>query len=66
MKRHAGTVEFTTVADRDEPAGGEQATRTLLATGFRPTAIICVNDYMALGVLKAFGKVACGFPKTCP
>jgi DNA-binding LacI/PurR family transcriptional regulator len=53
MKRHAGAVEFTTVADRDEPLGGEQATRTLLATGFRPTAIICVNDYMALGVLKA-------------
>jgi len=53
MKRHAGAVEFTTVADRDEPPGGEQATRALLATGFRPTAIICVNDYMALGVLKA-------------
>ncbi len=53
MKRYAGEVEFATVADRDGPAGGQEATRTLLASGFRPTAIICVNDYMALGVLKA-------------
>jgi DNA-binding LacI/PurR family transcriptional regulator len=24
----------------------------LLASGFRPTAILCVNDFMALGVLR--------------
>lgn len=52
MKRYAGEVEFTTVADRDSPAGGQQATHQLLASGFRPTAIICVNDFMALGVMK--------------
>jgi DNA-binding LacI/PurR family transcriptional regulator len=39
-------------ADRDAPAGGQQAARQLLASGFRPTAIICVNDFMALGVAR--------------
>lgn len=27
--------------------------RRLLASRFRPTAILCVNDFMALGVLRA-------------
>lgn len=53
MKRFGRNVQFSTVADRDGPSGGEQATRSLLASGFRPTAMICVNDFMALGVLKA-------------
>jgi DNA-binding LacI/PurR family transcriptional regulator len=52
MKRYAGEVAHTVVTDRDSPAGGQQAARTLLASGFKPTAIICVNDFMALGVLK--------------
>jgi DNA-binding LacI/PurR family transcriptional regulator len=52
MKRYPHEVEYATMADRDGPAGGRQATRQLLASGFKPTAIICVNDFMALGVLK--------------
>jgi LacI family transcriptional regulator len=52
MKRYAGEVEFGTVADCDSPAGGQQATHQLLASGFKPTAVICVNDFMALGVIK--------------
>ncbi|HKV23636.1 MAG TPA: LacI family DNA-binding transcriptional regulator [Candidatus Acidoferrum sp.] len=32
--------------------GGRQAARELLASGFDPTAIICVNDFMAVGVLR--------------
>jgi len=52
MKRYAGEVEYATVADRDGPVGGQQATRQLLASGFQPTAIICVNDFMALGVVR--------------
>lgn len=63
MKRYAGQVEFTTVADRDGPAGGKQATRTLLASGFKPTAIICVNDYMALGVLAALREQSLEVPR---
>ncbi len=62
MKGYAGEVEYATAADRDGPAGGQQATRQLLATGFKPTAIICVNDYMALGVMKELREQGCSIP----
>lgn len=62
MKQYAGEVEYMTVADQDGPAGGEQATRTLLASGFKPTAVICVNDFMALGVLKALREQGLAVP----
>ncbi len=52
MQRHAADAEFTTVESTDSPAGGREATRQLLASGFEPTAILCANDFMALGVLK--------------
>lgn len=52
VMRHFPEVEYTVVADCDGPKGGQQATRQLLASGFRPTAIISENDYMALGVLR--------------
>jgi LacI family transcriptional regulator len=48
----APDVEFMTVNDVDAPEGGRQATRQLLASGFSPTAILAVNDFMALGVLR--------------
>jgi LacI family transcriptional regulator len=51
--RHFPEVEYTVVADGDGPQGGQQATRQLLASGFRPTAIISASDYIALGVLRA-------------
>ena len=53
----------TTVVDRDSPAGGEQATRRLLATGFGPTALICVNDFMALGAMKALRDAGLAVPR---
>jgi DNA-binding LacI/PurR family transcriptional regulator len=52
VERYAHAVEFATEADIDAPEGGRLATRRLLATGFQPTAILCVNDFMALGVLR--------------
>jgi DNA-binding LacI/PurR family transcriptional regulator len=52
MQAYAGEVEYATAADRDGPQGGQQATRQLFSSGFRPTAVICVNDFMAVGVLK--------------
>jgi DNA-binding LacI/PurR family transcriptional regulator len=39
-------------AGADGLEGGRQAVRELLASGPRPTAIICVNDFMAVGVLR--------------
>lgn len=45
-------VESATATSTDSPLGGRQAIHQLLASGFRPTAVICVNDFMAIGVLR--------------
>ena len=45
-----GHVRIAT--DSDSLEGGRQATREILASGPMPTAFICVNDFMAVGVLK--------------
>ena len=45
-------VEVRASADADSLEGGRQAARTLLADGYKPTAIICVNDLMAVGALR--------------
>ena len=63
MKRYAGEVEHSIATDRDGPLGGQQATRQLLASGFHPTAITCVNDFMALGVLKELREQGFSVPK---
>ena len=52
MERYSPDVQFSTVADSDGYAGGRRAARELFASGFRPTAILCVNDFMAVGVLR--------------
>jgi DNA-binding LacI/PurR family transcriptional regulator len=63
MKRYHGEVEHALASDRDGPAGGRQAARQLLASGFKPTAIICVNDFMALGVLKELHEQGLSVPR---
>lgn len=63
MKRYAGEVEYAVGADRDGPVGGQQATRQLLSSGVRPTAIICVNDFMAVGVLKELSEHGLAVPR---
>jgi LacI family transcriptional regulator len=45
-------LEVQTGADADTLDGGRAATRALLDSGFLPTAIICVNDMMAVGALR--------------
>jgi DNA-binding LacI/PurR family transcriptional regulator len=40
------------VPDWDGFAGGRDATRLILQSGFRPTAILCCNDITAFGVLR--------------
>ncbi len=44
--------EFRSITHNDGFEGGRLATRELLSTGFEPTAIVCVNDFMAVGVLR--------------
>jgi LacI family transcriptional regulator len=46
------SIEVRTAADSDTLEGGRTATRALLATGYTPTALICVNDVMAVGALR--------------
>lgn len=48
---HFKDVEFMSVSFSDSPSGGQEAAREILDSGFHPTAILCVNDFMALGVL---------------
>jgi DNA-binding LacI/PurR family transcriptional regulator len=50
--RYESAVDLRTVVATDSLEGGQQAARELFATGFRPTAIVCVNDFMAVGVLR--------------
>ena len=52
VSKYSPALEVRTAADADTLEGGRQAARTLLASDFRPTAIICVNDIMAVGALR--------------
>ena len=45
-------LQVQTAADTDSLEGGRRATRTLLATDSTLTAIVCVNDFMAVGALR--------------
>jgi LacI family transcriptional regulator len=49
--RHAG-LEVETATDADSLEGGRQAARVLLSRTPRPTALVCVNDVMAVGALR--------------
>ncbi len=40
------------VREHSDLAAGRDATRELLSSGFAPTAILCVNDLVAIGVLR--------------
>lgn len=45
-------MEVRTAADTDTLEGGRLAARVLLSAGYNPTALICVNDIMAVGALR--------------
>jgi LacI family transcriptional regulator len=42
---------YRVFAEEDSPEGGRQGVRDMLAVAFKPTAVICVNDHMAIGAL---------------
>jgi DNA-binding LacI/PurR family transcriptional regulator len=62
MQRFDG-VEQATVANEDSYAGGRAAVKEILERGFRPTAIICVNDFMAVGVLRQLREAGLRVPE---
>ena len=52
IDQHRGLVEHRIVSADDSLDGGRQAVRELFAGGVRPTSIVCVNDFLAVGVLR--------------
>jgi DNA-binding LacI/PurR family transcriptional regulator len=62
MKRYGPEVQYITVADTDDYAGGRRSVQQLYASNFQPTAIICVNDFMAAGVLRQLRDMGLDVP----
>jgi len=52
LARHSKKLKSVVANSIDGLDGGRQAMRDLLATGFNPTAVVCVNDFMAAGALR--------------
>jgi LacI family transcriptional regulator len=48
----APAVTWLSRASTDGLEGGRLAAREVLVSGFDPTAIVCVNDFMAFGVIR--------------
>lgn len=62
LSRYAD-VEFSVAAGEDSPHGGLDAMRRMLAGGFRPTAVLSTNDFMAVGVLRALREAGLRVPE---
>jgi DNA-binding LacI/PurR family transcriptional regulator len=62
MERYSPGLQFTAVADSDDYAGGRRAVQQLFASKFRPSAILCVNDFMAVGVLRQLRDMGIDVP----
>ena len=45
-------VQWRVAISSDSLRGGRQAVNEILASGFKPTAVLCVNDFMAVGALR--------------
>jgi DNA-binding LacI/PurR family transcriptional regulator len=63
VSRHSTEVEWTIAANSDSLEGGRDAALDILSSGFKPSCIICVNDFMALGVLRALREQGLRVPQ---
>lgn len=52
MERFGKGVKCAAASGLDSPSGGRHAAGELLSSPLRPTAILCANDHMAVGVLR--------------
>jgi DNA-binding LacI/PurR family transcriptional regulator len=52
VSRFKPKLQVRVAANADGFEGGRRAARELLRSSFKPTAIMCVNDFMAIGVLR--------------
>lgn len=53
VEAFAPAVSWTSRSGVDGLEGGRLATQGILDSGFRPTAVVCVNDLMAFGAIRA-------------
>jgi DNA-binding LacI/PurR family transcriptional regulator len=63
VERYAPAIEWRIAASVDGLQGGRQATREIISSGFNPTAVICVNDFMALGALSELREAGLRVPQ---
>jgi DNA-binding LacI/PurR family transcriptional regulator len=63
VEHYAPAVEWRIATSVDGLKGGRQATREIMSSGFNPTAIICVNDFMALGALSELREAGLRVPQ---
>jgi DNA-binding LacI/PurR family transcriptional regulator len=62
MSRHSAPAHIVTPSS-DGFFGGRDAARELLRSGFGPTAILCVNDITAVGVLRELRDQGISIPE---
>jgi DNA-binding LacI/PurR family transcriptional regulator len=63
FRRLAPEAEVKTFTGRDTLEGGWQTTREMLSSAFKPTAVVCANDFMAIGVLRALREEDIAVPQ---
>ena len=63
VSEYGASMEIRPAAGKDSLEGGRHAASALFATGYRPTAVVCVNDIMAVGVLRALRQIGMRVPE---
>src|SRR6185437_11724253 len=63
VQNYSASIEWKIAASVDGLDGGRLAAREILASGFEPTAMICVNDLMAIGVLHELREAGLRVPQ---
>jgi LacI family transcriptional regulator len=58
-----GAAAHVLPASSDKFVSGREAAGALVASGFAPTAILCVNDLTAVGVLKELSERGISVPR---
>lgn len=52
VQQFSPSIDYRTATGTDSFRGGREAVRAVFGEGFQPTAIVCVNDFMAAGALR--------------
>jgi LacI family transcriptional regulator len=63
ISKYSERIQWKVVANMDSIEGGRQAAREIASSGLDPTAIVCVNDFMALGVLHELREMGLRVPQ---